>query len=100
MPSFKNKKRVARRRNGPSFLMTKKEVKQWMDICKAGLEFQLRSVIPTTDAATQMVLSAQSLIALFVPQDDCWQQIPELHVTACRVSDGTEGATITIERIE
>lgn len=90
VPSFKNKKRIFGKR-----LVTKPEVKQWMDRCIRDLSFQLHSICQTTEGGTSMEQLRRFLTAS-CPADDCWQVIPELHISVGKVKRGEEGAVIEI----
>ena len=61
---------------------------------------QLRSFFQTGEGGTLTGVSLQSQIASSLPADDCWTEIPEIHLHAKLVSPGQEGAIILIERIE
>lgn len=91
-PSFKNRKRICGRR-----LVTDRKVKQQMETIIEDFVSLLQSNSRTSGGETWMESHPQSWIALCVPADDCWTQIPELHVSARLVPKGQEGVTITIE---
>lgn len=92
-PAFKNSKLLCRGR-----LITKPEYKKWMEACVQSFVSQCISGTATSGGGILMGLSQPFSIAL-LPQDDNWQEIPELAVWARLVPKGLEGATITIERI-
>jgi len=97
VPSKKNK-------HYPSFgghrVLMDKKTKAWLDQCILSFESQLRCLSATPDAGIWTEQSARSSIASYpLPADDCWQQIPEIHVTMQRCSKGHEGAHVTVEQL-
>ena len=92
--NFKNSRFLARGR-----LMTDPALKKRMDAITRSLESQLRSHFQISEGATPTDAQRQSL-TLSLPHDDCWEQVPELVITAKLGDDTDEGADITIERIE
>ncbi len=99
IPSFKNKKQVAKRRNGPLFIMTRPEFQVWMERCVDSFESQLRSAYQTLEGGTLMARSLPSWIACVVPSNDSVLHIIEEHIKVEWVEPGEEGAVITIERL-
>lgn len=63
----------------------------------ADLEYQLLCAMQDATGGTLTAQQARSLIASWLPADDCWTCLPELMVKASQSAD--EGATITIERL-
>jgi len=96
IPSFKNKKRVARKRNGPLFLMTDPQTKKWMDACIQSFVSQLFLQCAITEGGTSTE-HLQRFLTAYVPQDDCWKIIPEIIITSQKGDD--PGAIIKIESI-
>lgn len=90
VPSFKNGKMLARGR-----LITNPKKQEWMKQCIASFQSQFVSLCPTIVGATLTESLAQFLIAS-LPQDDCWQSVPELNISVNRVGKGKEGAVIEI----
>lgn len=104
IPSFKNNKMViAKSPSGKPLdrplLITKPEFQKVMEQIMASFESQLLSAFQTADGQTLAASSTRSLIALSVPDDDCWSRIPEIHVRAEYCQPGEEGAEILIERL-
>lgn len=91
VPSFKNGKMLARGR-----LITSPKKQEWMNKCIASFQSQFVSLSPTIVGATLTESLARFLTAS-LPPDDCWQNVPELHLSVEKVEKGNEGATITIE---
>jgi len=94
VPSFKNCKRVVRNR-----LITRPDVKKWMERCIQSFESQLFCESQTTELVTLTGPQAPYSIASCIPLDDSRQWIPELHVLCQEVNKGEEGATIIIEQL-
>lgn len=98
VPSFKTQKRAATHRvTGLPFVVSKKEIRKWMDQCAQSFESQLFCATQTTGDVTLTAPCPHSLIASSLPLDDSRQWIAEEHVFALEVEPGEEGATITIE---
>lgn len=97
VPSFKNTKKIVRnRKTGASFLITDPKKKKWMDQCIALFVHQLSCASLTRGGATSTDALPRFLTAS-LPQDDCWQNVPELHVSVEKVEKGNEGCEILIE---
>lgn len=94
IPSFKNKKRIARNR-----LITDPKTRKWMDGCIQSFESQLFLKSQTIAGVTSMVAPPLSLIVSSLPLDDSRQWISELLIVSEVVPRGEEGAEITIEKI-
>jgi hypothetical protein len=98
VPSFKTQKKATiNRQTGKPFLYTKKEHKAFMTNVTSGFLCQLRSAIPIEDVETLTERQVRSLIASLLPLDDCWTNIPQLHVNVTLCAKGDEGADILIE---
>lgn len=97
IPSFKNRKMIARRGKFVT-LITVPKYKARMEEITQLIKSQLHSLCQTIEGGTSteclLRFSTQRL-----PQDDCWQVIPQLTVEGRKVSKGDEGCTITITRI-
>ena len=78
-------------------IVTDPVVKKQMEAIIEDFVSLLQSNSRTSGGETWMESHPQSWIALSVPADDCWTQIPELHVTGRLVPKGQEWVTITIE---
>jgi hypothetical protein len=94
VPAFKNSKMLTRGR-----IIAKPEFQVWMQRAIRSLEFQLRSVIPTTGVGTLTEQEALCLIVSLLPDDDSRQWIPELSIKAVSCDKGNDGATIEITPI-
>lgn len=94
VPSFKNNKMIARGR-----LITAPQKQKWMNRCIQSFESQLFCGSATIEGGMLTGQQLQSLIALFMPQDDSRQWIPELHILSEDVDKGSEGAIVIIEPI-
>lgn len=90
---MKNNKLLCRGR-----LITNPKRQQWMDQCVKAFVSQLNCSTAIGGGATLMEPQQRSLTAS-LPQDDCWSEIPELHVMARLVPKGDEGAIVSIERL-
>ena len=104
IPGFKNGKMLIAKGKGGRplprpLLITRPDLQKVMDKMVASIESQLRSAFATRDAGTWTDASVQSWIASCVPADDCWAQVPEIHLKAELCKPGEEGASITIERL-
>jgi hypothetical protein len=104
IPSFKNNKiLIAKSPQGKPLdrplLITKPEFQKIMARMVASIESQLRCAFRTEDGATLTGVSLRSAIALSMPEDDCWTQVPEISIRGELCEPGQEGATITIERL-
>jgi hypothetical protein len=98
VPSFKNKKRVARNRStGKSFLMTRKDIKQWMTRCIQSFVSQFTCLSVIGDEGTPTAPPPRCLIVSSLPLDDSVQWIPEIVIKTKQVHKGQEGAEIIIE---
>lgn len=80
-------------------LITKPEYQKRIAIIREDLESALLSAIRTESAVTLTEPALRSLIALLLPEDDCWTFLPEISLRGELCAPGDEGATITIERI-
>ena len=94
VPSFKNRKRVARGR-----LYTEPDIRKWMHHVINAIELELRYGMPMNVCATPMGPSAPSLMSL-LPCDDRWTVIPEYTVNAIGCQAGEEGAEIIITKLD
>lgn len=94
VPSFKNNKMIARGR-----IITNPKRQKWMETCIRSIVSQLRSLCRTIVGETMTEQHQRSWTASSLPEDDCWQWIPELHIIATKCEKGQEGAIITIERL-
>lgn len=94
VPSFKNRKMIARRR-----LITAPREQRLMEVIVENLRSQLLSLLATNETEMQTGCIPLSRIACSVPCDDCLEWIPEHCVRLRRVSKGSEGAEIVIERL-
>lgn len=92
VPAFKNSKMIVRGNR----LITKPEYKKWMENCIQSFVSQLIFSIKTIEGEIPKAQQVHSWIASSIPEDDCWQCIPEIVIKATR---GNAGATITIERL-
>jgi hypothetical protein len=103
VPSFKNSKLLITQNRGRRLprplLITKPEYKKWMEACVELFVSQLRLEFQTRGIAIRTGPQALCLIASSLPLDDSFKWIGEMCVKPHRVSKGSEGATITIERI-
>ncbi len=99
VPSFKNTKSIARRKNGSPMIITNPVRKEWMEEAIRIIESQLLSKFRTTFGGTGTVAQLRSWIASSMPLDDCRQWIPELHVSFVEVPKGEEGAEIVVTRL-
>jgi hypothetical protein len=104
VPSFKNNKILITK--GPSgkplerpLLITKPEYQKKMAEITESFVLQLLSAFRTDSGGTLTGCSLRSAIALSMPADDCWTQIPEIHLKAELCEPGQEGASIMIERL-
>lgn len=94
VPSFKNKKRICGRN-----LITRPDVKKWMESAIQSLRSQLRSAFQTTGGVISMAHSQPCLTVLCLHSkefDDCRQWIADERVYASECDAGQEGCTITI----
>jgi hypothetical protein len=105
IPSFKNHKMLVTK--GPHgrplrrpLLITKPEFQKRMSEIEDSFVLQLLSAFQTAEGQTLTGSSLRCAIALSVPEDDCWTQVPEIQIRGELCSPGSEGATIKIERIE
>jgi hypothetical protein len=94
IPSFKNAKRIVGEK-----LITDPEIKARKKAIEEDFVWQLLSDIRIGVLATQMGLSRRSLIALLLPEDDCWTVIPEITIKCELVEDGEEGCEVVIQKI-
>jgi hypothetical protein len=94
VPSFKNCKRVVR-----NHLITRPDVKKWMERCIQSFESQLFCDTVINADETLMAPSLPSWIASSLPLDDSRQWMPEQHIYCEEVKKGEEGATIIIEQL-
>lgn len=96
-PSFKNNKLLVK-----GHLITDPKKQKWMKQAIQQLQFQLRSICPTTADETSTAQPQQSSIALLKRLrgfDDCRQWVPELHVKYAPCEIGEERVEIVIEEI-
>lgn len=96
-PSFKNRKRICGKR-----LVTRRDVKQWMNAVILSLRSELRFLSQTTAKETRTECCPRCLTALLEHSkkfDDSWQWLPALSVDVIRCDTGKEGAKIEIELI-
>lgn len=91
--NFKNAKRSVGNR-----LITDPEMKARKIAIQRAIECALTSGFPIAEGGTSTAAPRPCSIHS-LPHDDCWTCIPELILTAELVSDGSEGADITIERL-
>ena len=94
-PSFKNSKMLSRGK-----LITDPEKQKWMERAIRAIESQLISLSQTIGGETLTELQQRSLIASFMPEDDSWQLVPEIKIVGHKTDKDSEGATITIEKIQ
>lgn len=94
VPSFKNRKRICGKR-----LVVQKDIGERMDRMVRALEFALLSSFRTTVEGTWTAQQLRSWMRSFVPEDDCWKFVAEVHLTSAKCMKGQEGCVITIERI-
>jgi hypothetical protein len=94
IPSFKNAKRIVGEK-----LITNPEIKARKKAIEEDFVWQLLSDIRIGVLATQMGLSRRSLIALLLPEDDCWTVIPEITIKCELVEEGEEGCEVIIQKI-
>ncbi len=80
------------------FSIVDKKNRDWKRRCVKSFESQLLSSLPTTEHATQMLLSLRSWIAS-LPYDDSWKDMPEISIQCLKVAKGEEGARIEITPI-
>jgi len=104
IPSFKNSKMIITKtpQGKPlnrALIITKPEYQKIMRQMETDFESQLRSAFQATAGQTSAGNSIQSWTALCVPDDDCWERMPEIHMWGELCAPGLEGATILIERI-
>ena len=104
IPSFKNQKMLVTK--GPHgrplrrpLLITKPEFQTRMKEIEESFVLQLLSAFQTVEGQTLTGSSLRCAIALSVPEDDCWTQIPDQHILGELCRPGEEGATITVERL-
>lgn len=96
IPSFKNRKRVAK--GGGIF--TEKKVKDRMDAIIQSFVSQLLCETATIERAMPMDSSRLSSMLSSLPADDSKKWIPEIHIYSEQVEAGNEGAEIVIEIIK
>lgn len=94
VPSFKNKKRIVGKN-----LITRPDVKKWMDQVIQDFESQLLSATQTNVAGTSTEGHPLSLIVSSLPLDDSRQWISQLIIVDADVAPGEEGAQIIIEPV-
>ena len=104
VPSFKNNKiLIAKSPQGKPLdrplMITKPEFQKIMGRMVASIASQLRCAFRTSDGATLTGASLRSAIALSVPENDCWTQVPEITIKAELCEKGQEGCTIEITRL-
>jgi hypothetical protein len=104
IPSFKNHKMIITKGPGGRplprpLLITKPEYQERMKQITESFVLQLLSAFRTDSGETLTGCSLRSAIALCMPADDCWTQIPEIHLKAELCEPGEVGATILIERL-
>lgn len=94
-PNLKNTKRI-----GNGKVWTDPKVKAWMESASLLILSQLKSSFRTTGASTLTASQIQSWILSSLPEDDNWNQIPDLRITGKLSPDGQPRTRITIRRIE
>ena len=104
IPSYKNNKLIITK--SPSgkplkraLIITKPEFQARMEQIISSIVSQLLSASQTAGGQTSVASSIRSLIASCVPADDCWTKLPEIHVKGELCAEGSEGASILIERL-
>jgi len=104
IPSFKNNKMLLTKM--PSgrpldrpLLITKPEYQKRIAEIEDSFVSQLLCAFQTDDGQTLTGSSLRCAIALSVPEDDCWTQVPEIHFRGEPCARGQEGATVLIERL-
>jgi len=101
VPSFKTQKRAGIHRvTGQPFVVSKKEIRDWMEHVTRDFELQLLCATQIKDGVTLMAPLPRSLIASSMPLDDSRQWISELLIVSADVAPGEEGAHITIQEIQ
>lgn len=98
VPSFKNKKRIARIKNKPA-LITRPDIRKWMDDVIHDFVSQLFCASQIGGGETSTVALPPSLIVSSLPLDDSREWISELLITDADVNPGEEGAHIIITEI-
>lgn len=91
---FKNRKRFGKGR-----VFSDPKVKAWMDQASNVIESTFLSLCPTIDGAIQPECLKQLLNAWPGLSDDSIREFPEGSWSSVRVPHGSEGVTITIEKI-
>lgn len=104
IPSMKNNKMLITRnpRGKPldrPLLITKPEYQKRMAEITESFVLQLLSAFQTESGETLTGCSLRSAIASFMPADDAWTHIPEIHLKAELCEPGQEGAVLVIERL-
>ena len=80
-------------------LITKPERQEWMENAIASFTSQLRSELVMRGIVTTTERIPLSKIVSLLPLDDCRKWIPSFSVTTQLVSNGNEGADITITKL-
>lgn len=97
-PSFKNHKRaIMDRKTGRMRTLTEPKVKQWMKQLEDAIVFRLISAYQMAGGATGTGCSLRFWIAMSVPYDDSFLEMPQLSVTVERSLETI--ITIEIEEI-
>jgi hypothetical protein len=102
VPNFKNSKMIITKSPKGKLLdrpliITKPEYQKVMAAMIDSFAAQLLSVFQTRGGGTLTAQQRRSLIALSMPSDDCWTQMPDTRVTAQLCEPGQEGVSITVE---
>lgn len=95
IPSFKNSKLLTNRR-----LITNPKYQLIMERVVKAFVLQLESGFPMGADVTLTGPLPPSSIALWLPEDDSWKCIPEIHVCCETVPEGEEGCIVTIESLD
>lgn len=104
VPSFKTQKTAygwRDKKTGKIFARpaTLPEHKEWMQKTVRDFASQLFSAFQITGPVTLTAATLRSLIAS-LPYDDNWRYLPETHLRSELCEPGSEGATITIEKLD
>lgn len=103
VPSFKNSKMLITKspQGRPlqrPMLITKPEFQELMEQITESFRSQLLSAIQTGSGEILTAQQRRSLIALCVPDDDCWTRIIDLRIVSALDAENP-GATITLQRL-
>ena len=94
LPAKKNEKMAAGK-----FLITRPKIRKRLDKAKADLESALFAYSRTGGEGILMVKPLPSWICSLLPEDDCWEQIPEVILKGRLSEKGEERVEIYIEKI-